>query len=521
MIYQLKITLSHIKPPIWRRILIDSESTFEDLDELIQMMFDWEDMHLHQFEMRKTNGQRTTTFIEPTTPDDVTDNFQLYFSQFGAFNPPLNTENERLKTHFKKEKDRCIYTYDLGEDWQHEIILEKIVQPQPEIEYPYCVKAMRAAPGEDPFSESIQGEVNNEELREMINIQLAEHTHILNEIASEHAHQNKEAHLLDLTQTFNQMALWEFLNDDQIIVIWVPIIQDYAYCSVLGAMKEEFGLACYLGNDGLKALHSTLNGEFHHHEAILFEQRSILLSLSDRNELEPEDHEFIKAQNASFRGKKQWPMFRSFKPAYYPWFINDEEIEILNGLLEQMIEIAPFIRQNEYNIPTAFEGPWFTRKLDQNQMWYNAYIEPSLENPIKQPAHLFINELDLMRVKKLKVADVTLEIGSFFASEPVQSEEDDRPFFPFVVIAMNKQNGMITFIELLQHDNLEENLQKLLLKLIHQLLSIPKQIEIESEPLHRALTPLIAHLPIKMNHVEALVHLEDAKEMVLSSMEHS
>lgn len=285
MIFQLKITLSHIKPPIWRRLLIDSESTFEDLDELIQMMFDWNDMHLHQFEMRKTNGQRTTTFIEPTTPDDVADNFRIFFPQFNAFNPALKTENERLKTHFKKEKDRCIYTYDLGEGWQHEIILEKIVQPQPEIEYPYCLKAIRPAPGEDPFSEAIQDKLDNEALREMINIQLAEHSNILKEIASEPALQNKEAHLLDLAQTFNQLALWECLNDDQIIVIWVPTIQNYAYCSVLGAMKEEFGLACYLGNDGLKALYSTLNGEFHHHEAILFEQRSILLSLSDRTSL--------------------------------------------------------------------------------------------------------------------------------------------------------------------------------------------------------------------------------------------
>ncbi|WP_439644207.1 DUF6930 domain-containing protein [Halalkalibacter hemicellulosilyticus] len=154
-------------------------------------------------------------------------------------------------------------------------------------------------------------------------------------------------------------------------------------------------------------------------------------------------------------------------------------------------------------------------------MWYNDYIEPALEHQTKQPIDLFINELDLKRVKRLKVADVTLEIGSFFASEPVQSEEDDRPFFPFVVIAMNKQTGMITFIELLQHDNLEENLQKLLIKLIHQLLSIPKQIEVESGQLHQALIPLIAQLPIRMNHVEALIHLEDAKEMVLSSMEHS
>jgi hypothetical protein len=46
-IYQLKILLLGISPTIWRRILVSSDSTIEDLHYTLQLAMGWSDIHLH------------------------------------------------------------------------------------------------------------------------------------------------------------------------------------------------------------------------------------------------------------------------------------------------------------------------------------------------------------------------------------------------------------------------------------------------------------------------------------------
>ena len=47
--YQLKITLNHIKPVIWRRFIVDSNIKLPDLHKVIQTVMGWTNSHLHQF----------------------------------------------------------------------------------------------------------------------------------------------------------------------------------------------------------------------------------------------------------------------------------------------------------------------------------------------------------------------------------------------------------------------------------------------------------------------------------------
>lgn len=68
------------------------------------------------------------------------------------------SEGETLDNWFKKEKDRIIYTYDFGDDWEHEIVLEKILEPDPTIYYPICLKAKNDAPEENSRGELLEND---------------------------------------------------------------------------------------------------------------------------------------------------------------------------------------------------------------------------------------------------------------------------------------------------------------------------------------------------------------------------
>ena len=47
--YQLHILLLQINPPIWRRLHVRSDISIAALHDLLQIVFDWNDFHLHPF----------------------------------------------------------------------------------------------------------------------------------------------------------------------------------------------------------------------------------------------------------------------------------------------------------------------------------------------------------------------------------------------------------------------------------------------------------------------------------------
>ncbi|MDR2286888.1 MAG: plasmid pRiA4b ORF-3 family protein [Prevotellaceae bacterium] len=114
MALQFKIQIEDVtKPPVWRKVLVPETFTFHKLHQVIQAAFGWENSHLYQFS-EKENGSDEIIGI-PTEDDD----------DWEA--PVIDSRTKKLKEIFSKEGKRFIYIYDLGDDWVHKIILEKIV----------------------------------------------------------------------------------------------------------------------------------------------------------------------------------------------------------------------------------------------------------------------------------------------------------------------------------------------------------------------------------------------------------
>jgi len=57
-VYQFKIELQEIKPPIWRRIQVPETYTFWDLHVAIQDSMGWTDSHLHEFVIKNPKTRR-------------------------------------------------------------------------------------------------------------------------------------------------------------------------------------------------------------------------------------------------------------------------------------------------------------------------------------------------------------------------------------------------------------------------------------------------------------------------------
>lgn len=105
-IYQLKIFLREISPMIWRRLLVRDDTTLVGLHETIQVAMGWESYHPWTYSI---NGRE-------------------YGHAYGA---GLGKEiyETKLSDLRLRLRERFLYTYDFGDYWQHEVRLEKILEP--------------------------------------------------------------------------------------------------------------------------------------------------------------------------------------------------------------------------------------------------------------------------------------------------------------------------------------------------------------------------------------------------------
>ena len=134
-VYQFKITLKRIRPPIWRRIQVPETYTFHDLHVAIQDVMGWEGYHLHEFMMA---DPVTGLEMHIGTPSEDFD-----------FQEILHDQKEMIARYFTMEKQSAEYTYDFGDDWKHKVLLEKILPKDEDATYPVCIKRKRACPPDD------------------------------------------------------------------------------------------------------------------------------------------------------------------------------------------------------------------------------------------------------------------------------------------------------------------------------------------------------------------------------------
>ena len=136
-----------------------SDTVLARLHDILQIAMGWENSHLHEF----TAGKRR---FGPPDDDDM-----------GI----PNVQDERtvlLSDVLDRAGAKALYTYDFGDSWEHEIVLEKVLPAEPDASYPICTAGKGACPPEDcgglpgfySLLEALQDpdDEENEELLEMV-----------------------------------------------------------------------------------------------------------------------------------------------------------------------------------------------------------------------------------------------------------------------------------------------------------------------------------------------------------------
>jgi hypothetical protein len=135
--YRIRVDIAGARPPIWRRLEVSSQLMLDDLHQVIQAAFGWTDSHLHRF------GAGGSVW-DPRT--------ELYLCPFDleeGEDEGVPEDRVRLDEVLVDVGDSLHYVYDYGDDWEHRIKLEGVLEWPPGAPLVTCVGGRRAGPPED------------------------------------------------------------------------------------------------------------------------------------------------------------------------------------------------------------------------------------------------------------------------------------------------------------------------------------------------------------------------------------
>jgi hypothetical protein len=125
-VLELRIDLDRFRPPVWRRVRLPADTTLTELHEIIQALFEWDGDHLHVF-----------------TVDGMS-----YADPFYELSECGDSDQLTLAEALPRAGARLSYRYDLGDCWDHTVLLES-GGPAAAPTRPTCIDGRGAAPVED------------------------------------------------------------------------------------------------------------------------------------------------------------------------------------------------------------------------------------------------------------------------------------------------------------------------------------------------------------------------------------
>ena len=128
VIYQLRVVIEGISPLVWRRLLVPGDYSIADLHYILQIAFEWENIHLHRF------------FIHGK---------DFGIAYIGGMSFADDPAAVRLADFAFRKGEKFLYEYDFGADWRHVLRVEDILKPDLKKKYPLCTGGANFPPGED------------------------------------------------------------------------------------------------------------------------------------------------------------------------------------------------------------------------------------------------------------------------------------------------------------------------------------------------------------------------------------
>lgn len=310
-----------------------------------------------------------------------------------------------------------------------------------------------------------------------------------------------------------KMAPWEWMEEIDLFGVQDPDSGSVDFVSVMGMAGEHFAVALYRGPGALRDFLELHDAPPIESPERIMEIPQLQLSFEDREFLDDDDRKLIKKMDLRFRGAHAWPQFRAFHPGFFPWFLEAEEARLLDLVLEQLLDVAPRFDRDPQLLLTQIPNTFLVR-VPEGGVWRDRYLPIPPPEPPPEPIPL--DPFTLSRFQRLASSPRILEVDLFHFWSPAREEEDQRPYYPYVLALVDASSSEIVSFDMLTPlPSLEEMRRSAPLSLLEQfekLGNLPREIRVRSPRLFTALGPATEALSIALELQPSLPFLEQVKE---------
>ena len=335
---------------------------------------------------------------------------------------------------------------------------------------------------------------------------------------------DKEAlELYDLAYRLKELAPWRWMEETDLIGIESPETGEIGFISVMGKNGEYEAVALYLGAEGLYGFI-----DLHEDDASadgVLQVPHVQAAFSERKYLEKQDRDAIKQLGLKISGTGAWPIFRSYRPGYFPWFVTIAEARFLIHALSQILDVAKRVRDEaEPFRPTGrVEADGYLMRVSQKTeaglVWEDQVWRVPRPKPEAIKATVDTDRLD--QLKLIQRSDFEVEADLFLAPGRI-GKKDERPLVLYIFMVADRKSGFILGADALtaqvslsaMHAQVPNSLANILL----QGRTVPKTLLVRSELLRGLLKLLTQSLNIELRHTNHLPSIDEATEALHESM---
>ncbi len=335
-----------------------------------------------------------------------------------------------------------------------------------------------------------------------------------------------------------EIAPWEWMFEEEMFGVQDPTSGQFNYVSVMGHLGEHYSIAVYLGDDATNDILNMMENPETSEPTQVLEIRQLQISFEDRNYLEKADRDLLKSLGLKYRGENAWPMFRSYQAGYIPWYLEENEAELLATVLEQAILVFERYADDEdllipdENQPLLSNGqetqesdgePFFVRvpdTTDAGLTWRDAFrvLPPKQEYLLD----ITMPQASFDRAAKLPRKKGAWEVDFFMIPAPV-GQRGQRAQFPYMLLVVDAKSGMILTPEMIEvTDTIIAAMAQIPALLTNLFLSagyLPTEIHTQSERLTWVLDGWTKELKIRGRNKPFLPALESAKTEMLAFLD--
>ncbi len=326
--------------------------------------------------------------------------------------------------------------------------------------------------------------------------------------------------LYALAMEIKSLKPWGWMDENEIFGVHDPYSKITGYISVMGGAGEHFAITAYRGPNAMIDMNNLMEGPMPPPPEHFLEIPQLMLSFENREHLEQGDRDLIKALGLGFRGKNQWPLFRSYKPGFVPWVLDANEQKSMITYLREAIGVLKRVKKDRETLylgNDALEEKFLVRAPidDKGVSWKDNFEEIQMEAPPKLESAF--GDKMFVEYGKRPSGILIYEMDFYMMPSPVK-EKGSPPYYPYLLLLVEKSSEMVIGFELLTplkgFVKMLEEMPVALLSMLAGQPAKPKEIHVQSERLNVLLSNIVDIWGIKLVLKPKLKVLNIVKKMM-------